>query len=65
LKSVFPFDFEEFTTNTVEVEIEKLVETNREHQKNLQQLQAQLESVNEKRKNLKPICVKKMLEDYE
>jgi hypothetical protein len=42
-----------------------LLEANKEHQNNLQQLQAQLEIINEKSKSLDPIGVKKMLEDYE
>jgi hypothetical protein len=39
LKSVFLLDFEEIKTTT-RAEIEKLMENNKEHQRNLQQLQA-------------------------
>jgi hypothetical protein len=42
-----------------------LVEINNKHQRNLPQLQTQLDSANEKKKSLDPICVKNKLEDYE
>jgi hypothetical protein len=65
LKSVFSSNFEELRRRIVEVEKEKLVEPNKAYQRNLQQLQAQLETTNEQMKSMDPIGVKKRLEDYE
>jgi hypothetical protein len=41
------------------------VEKNKEHQKNLDQLQAQLESANERKFFLDLVYVKKILEDFD
>ncbi len=65
LKSVSLLNFEKLKKKLIEAEIKKLVEANNEHQRNLQQLQAQLETTNEKRKSLDQVDVKKMLKDYE
>ncbi len=65
LKSASMFNFEEIKKITTEAKIEKLVEKNKEHQRNLQQLQAQIESANERKKSLDLVCVKKRLEDYD
>ncbi len=65
LKNVSLLNFKELRRRIAKAKIQKLVEANKEHQRNLQQLQAQLEITNEKRKSLDPIGVKKRLQDYE
>ncbi len=59
LKNVFMFNYQEIRRRTLEAKIENLVEKNKEHWRNLQQLQAQFESVNERKKSLDLVCVKK------
>ncbi len=59
LKNVSMFNYEEIRRRTSKAKIKKLVEKNKEHQRNLQQLQAQLENVNERKKSLDLVCVKK------
>ncbi len=59
LKNVSMLNYEEIKRRTSKAKIEKLVEKNKEHKRNLQQLQAQLESANERKKSVDPICVKK------
>ncbi len=65
LKNFSLFNFEKLKRKTTKVEIKKLVEINKQHKRNLQQLQKQLESANEKRKSPNLVCVKKILEDFE
>jgi len=64
LKNVSMFNFEEIR-RTIQVEIEKLMEKNKKHYRNLQQLQAQLEIANERKKSLYSIYVKKILKGYD
>lgn len=60
LKNASMFNFEEIRRRTSVAKIEKLVGKNKEHRRNPKQLQAQLESANERKKSLDPICVKKI-----
>ncbi len=62
LKSASLLNYEEIRKV---VEVEKVVEANKAYQRNLQQLQAQLETTNEQKKSLDLVSVKKWLEDHE
>jgi hypothetical protein len=64
LKNVSLFNYEELK-RIEKAEKEKLVEVNKEYQRYLQHLHAQLEIVNEHRKSLDLVDVKERLEDYE
>ncbi len=65
MKSASLLNSEEIRRRAIEIEKEKLVEANKAYQRNLQQLQAQLEATNEQKKSLDLVGVKKWLEDYE
>jgi hypothetical protein len=64
LKKVYLLQFEELKRKIAEVERKQLME-DKEYQITSQQLQAQLESAQEQRKNLDLVGIKKRLEDYE
>ncbi len=53
-------NFEEIRKKSKEAKIEKMVETNKEHKRNLQQLQAQLENANEEKNSRSSLCEKKI-----
>ncbi len=65
LKIVFLLQFEKLRRKTTKVKREKLMEDKKEHQRNLQHSQAQLEMAQEQMKSLDPAGVKKRLKDYE
>ncbi len=65
MKNVSLLQSKDLRRKIVEVEREQFMEDNKEYQKTLQHLQAQLERAQEQGKSLDPISIKKRLEDYE
>ncbi len=65
LKNISLLNFEQLKRKTIAAEKEKLVEENKEYQRNLQPLQAQVEVAQEQKKSLDPTGLKQRLEDYE
>ncbi len=64
LKNVSLLQSEELRRKTTQAEKEKLLEE-KEYERNLQHLQAQLQMAKEQKKSLDPVGVKKRLKDYE
>ncbi len=64
LNNVFLLQSKELKRKTTKVEKEKFLEE-KEYQRNLQHLQAQLEMAQEQRKSLDPTGIENKLEDYE
>ncbi len=65
LNNVSLLQYEELRIKTTKAEREQLMEDEKEYQKTLQHLQAQLEKAHEQKKSLNLVGIKKGLKDYE